>query len=122
MQYHFIKNDRESNPQMYDYNMFNWRFISSEDSESLASKEIFNYSPSETKKISPLPKEMRSPLDNYISTKDEYVDQNEHLTPEELEEYYFLKQKQAELEERIKQIEQKRLNSGKIKLNNYFLI
>lgn len=65
---------------------------------------------------------MRSPLDNYISTKDEYVDQNEHLTPEELEEYYFLKQKQAELEERIKQIEQKRLNSGKIKLNNYFLI
>ena len=98
---------------MYDYNMFNWRFISSEDSESLASKEIFNYSPSEAKKISPLPKEMRSPLDNYISTKDEYVDQNEHLTPEELEEYYFLKQKQAELEERIKQIEQKRLNSGK---------
>lgn len=92
--------------------MFNWKFVSSEDSESLASKEIFNYSPSDVKKVSPLPKEMRSPLDNYISTKEDYVDHNENLTPEELEEYYFLKQKQAELEHRIKQIEQKRVNSG----------
>ena len=108
----YCKNDRTSNPMHYDYTMFNYKFVSSEDSESIASKEIFNYSPSDVKKASPVIKEICSPLENYISTKEEYIDENEQLTPDELEEYYYLKQKQAELEERIKQFEQKRINSG----------
>lgn len=46
--------------------------------------------------------------------------QSEQLTPQEIEEYYVLKQKQAELERRIREIEQKKLLSGThISLRSY---
>ena len=107
-----VKKDRTSNPLIYDYNMFHYKFMSSEDSDSIASKEMFNYSASDVKKASPVVKEKCSPIENYISTKEEYVDENDQLTQDELEEYLYLKQKQVELEQKIKLFEQKRLNSG----------
>ena len=106
------KNDRDWNPSTIDYNLMQWRFLSSEDNDSVVSKDIFNFSPSDVRKVSPIAREECSPWDNYASPNGEYSNPSEQLTPQELEEYYYLKQKQAELDQRIKEIEQKRLKSG----------
>lgn len=89
-----------------------WRFLSSEDNDSVVSKDIFNFSPSDVRKVSPIAIEDYSSWNNYASPNEKYSNPSEQLTPQELEEYYYLKQKQAELDQRIKEIEQKRLKSG----------
>ena len=87
--------------------MLQWRFLSSEENDSVVSKDIFNFSPSDAKKVSPIARDEYSPWNNYASPSEEFDNRSEQLTPQELEEYYFLKQKQAELDQRIKEIEQK---------------
>lgn len=57
--------------------------------------------------MSPITKEALSPVKNYESPYTGKLEKSEHLTPQEIEEYYFLKKKQAELEQRIKEIESK---------------
>ena len=98
-----------------NYNFCQRKFNGSEENDSVISKDIFNFSPSEQKKVSPIAKEEYSPLKNYMSPQENQVQESpqEQLTPQEIEEYYYLKQKQAELEQRIKEIEFKKLNSGK---------
>lgn len=51
-----------------------------------------------------------------------YSDSHDNLTPQELEEYFLLKQKQMEIENRLKEIEQKKLNSGKLYRCNFIFI
>ena len=77
---------------------------------------IFNFSPT-----SPVPEAAveevkslaKSPCEKYTSPNSTSKEHSEQLTPQEIEEYYILKQKQAELERRIKEIETKKLLSGK---------
>ena len=90
------------------------KFTASDENESIGSKDIFNFSPSDAKKMSPIAIDPESPPKDFTSPQEVHKSQvSEHLTPQEIEEYYYLKQKQAELEQRIKEIEEKKLNSGK---------
>lgn len=95
------------NANTLDYNIFNQKFTISDDNNSIESKEIFNFSPLDAKKMSPITREELSPVKNYESPYTSKLEKSEHLTPQEIEEYYFLKKKQAELEQRIKEIESK---------------
>lgn len=114
-------NTRERNINTLDYNMLQQiKFTASDENESIGSKDIFNFSPSDAKKMSPIAIDPESPPKDFTSPQEVQRSQvSEHLTPQEIEEYYYLKQKQAELEQRIREIEQKKLNSGKLCLNSH---
>jgi hypothetical protein len=99
--------DRCIDANTLDYNLFHQKLTISDDNNSIESKEIFNFSPSEVKKMSLITRDELSPVKNYESPSTNKSEKSEHLTPQEIEEYYFLKKKQVELEQRIKEIESK---------------
>lgn len=75
------------------------------------------------RKVSPIAIEESDPNLNFCSPKDEQNrPDSEQLTPEDIEEYHLLIQKQAELAMRIKEIENKKLNSGKFSYTPYLFI
>ena len=106
---------RESIMKSLDPHAFSQKFTISEENNTLDSKDLFNFSPSITQReVSPITREEAEPENNFLSPKEEEEKQEEDpLTPQELEEYKLLQQRKAELELRMKQLEEKKLSSGK---------
>lgn len=88
---------------------------SSDGNDSHFTKDLFNFTSSDVKQMSPIAKEDESlPISSSQSTpagpqnqENDVEESKEQLTPQEIEEYNLLKRKQAEIDQRLKEIDRK---------------
>jgi len=95
-------------------NVLQQKLTTSVDHESTISRDIFNFTESDMHKGSPvIENPTRSPT-NFKSPEEAHVtEETEQLTPQEQEEYDYLMRKKEEVERRMREIEAKKLLSGK---------